>query len=136
MPLSIVWFFLSVILIIGPTATARPFIDEDTQQLLVEAIEAAAFVDLFHERCRSDRSGRRTENLNKLITSKFRITIVGVQDDLFPERSFRRARERLQEEFGEMLREAGGCREARASGMAEALGERYRELFSAVEALP
>ncbi|MBK1702143.1 hypothetical protein CKO41_09560 [Thiococcus pfennigii] len=130
---------LALSLLIGlfaTTAFARPFLDPETEQLLVEAVEAAVTLDLFHARCRSDGSNRRTENLNKLIAGKFRLTVLGVQDDLFPERSYRRAQERLQRDFAAELRAAGGCQAARASGIAERLATRYQELFTALERLP
>jgi len=128
--------FLLFALLVAATAPAQPFIDEETEALLVRAVEAATKVDLFYARCRSDASYRRTENLNKLMAGKFRITVIGVQDDLFPERSYRSARERLQREFGAQLREAGGCREARKQGLAEDMLERYKSLFTEIERLP
>lgn len=118
------------------TAAGQPFLDEETEELLVEAVEAAVKLDLFYSRCRSDASYRRTENLNKLIAGKFRITVIGVQDDLFPERSYRAVRERLRREFAAELREAGGCRAAREQGLADVLQERYTAVLAAVERLP
>ncbi|AGA90487.1 hypothetical protein Thimo_1710 [Thioflavicoccus mobilis 8321] len=128
---------LSLLIALMATASAaRTFLDPDTEELLVEAVEAAVRLDLFHARCRSDGSNRRTENLNKMIAGKFQLTIIGVQDDLFPERSYRRAQERLQRDFAADLRAAGGCQAARDSGVAAQLAERYEELFSALERLP
>lgn len=115
---------------------AGPYFDPETERLLVEAVTAAIELDLFHTHCRSDRSNRRTENLNKLIASKYRITVIGVLDDLFPERSYRRAQERLQGDLAERLRVAGGCRGAREAGIADALAERYQTLYATIETLP
>lgn len=125
-----------LISLFAATAVARPFLDPQTEQLLVEAVESAVKLDLFHARCRSDGSRRRTENLNKLIASKFRLTVLGVQDDLFPERSYRRVQDRLQRDFAAELSAAGGCQAARASGVADQLATRYQELFTALERLP
>jgi hypothetical protein len=115
---------------------AGAFLDEATEQLLVDAVEAAAELDLYHARCRRDVSGRRTDNLNKELASKFRITVIKVQDDLFPERSYRRAQERLQRDFLTDLKDAGGCRSAKEQGMAEQLRERYGALMREIERLP
>jgi hypothetical protein len=113
-----------------------PLLDEDTERLLVEAVEAAAELDLYHARCRSDVSGRRSDNLNKELVSRFRMTVLEVEDDLFPERSYRRAQERMQRDFLEQLRQAGGCKGAKESDMPRRLRERYDALLRELDALP
>jgi glutamine synthetase adenylyltransferase len=120
----------------GHPALAQGLLDEDTTRLLVEAVEAAAELDLYNTRCRTDQSGRRTENLNKVLAARFRITVIGVQDRYFPEHSYRKAQERVQNAFLERLKAAGGCAEARAGGLRDALEDRHRETLGAIEALP
>jgi hypothetical protein len=120
----------------GHPALAQGLLDEETTRLLVEAVEAAADLDLYNARCRSDQSGRRTENLNKALAARFRITVIGVQDRYFPEHSYRKAQERVQNDFLDQLRAAGGCGEAKNSGLRDALETRYRETLGAIEALP
>jgi hypothetical protein len=120
----------------GHAVLAQGLLDEETTRLLVEAVEAAAELDLYNARCRSDQSGRRTENLNKALAGRFRITVIGVQDGYFPERSYRKAQERVQNAFLERLKAAGGCAEARAGGLRDALEARHRETLGAIEALP
>ena len=115
---------------------AQLLLDEETEQLLVQAVEAAVELDLYNARCRSDVSGRRTDNLNKTLASKFRLTVLKVQDDLFPDRSYRRAQERLQREFLEKLKQAGGCKEAKEQGMPAQLRDRYDNLMREIDALP
>lgn len=130
---------LLVVLFVLPSASplaAQPFLDEETERLLVAAVEAAAELDLYSARCRSDISGRRTDNLNKELASKFRMTVLEVEDDLFPERSYRRARERLQRDFLETLKQAGGCKEAKKAGMASRLRTRYVDLMTEIDRLP
>jgi hypothetical protein len=126
-------------LVLFPALAAQalePLLDEETEQLLVDAVTAAADLDLYHARCRSDGSGRRTDNLNKELASKFRMTVLAVKDDLFPERSYRRAPERLQQDFLRKLKEAGGCSGAKESGMPGELRERYDRLLREIERLP
>lgn len=118
------------------TASAQSLLDEETEQLLVNAVTAAVELDLYNARCRRDLSGRRTENLNKELVSRFRITVIGIQDTLFPERSYRTAQERLQEGFLQRLREAGGCQGAKTGGMADALRERHDRLMREIEGVP
>jgi len=117
-------------------AVALSLLDEQTEQLLVEAVEAAVELDLYNARCRSDVSGRRTDNLNKELASKFRMTVIKVQDDLFPERSYRRVQERLQRDFLQKLKDAGGCKGAKEQGMPEQLRGRYDALIREIDRLP
>jgi hypothetical protein len=130
--------FAAVLLLIGTgleSALAAP-LDEPTEKLLVEAVEAAYALDLYHARCRSDGSNRRTENLNKLLASRMRMTVLRVQDDMFPERNYRRVQERLQNDFLEMLRERGGCAGVKDSDLPAELRARYDEKIREIEALP
>ena len=117
-------------------APAQPPLDESTRELLVKAVTVASEVDLYNARCRSDQSERRTDNLNKLLASKFRLTVLKVQDDLFPEKSYRKAQTRLQEEFLARLKAAGGCPGAKEAGMPAELGDRYQALMREIERLP
>jgi hypothetical protein len=93
--------------------------------LLVEAVEAAFELDLYNLRCRNDESGRHTENLNKELASSYRMTVLDVLDDLFPEGYYRSARERMQQDLLNRLRELGGCAGAKNSGLRTELAERY-----------
>lgn len=130
---------LAALLILTSVGIDRSFampLDEPTQQLLVEAVEAAYALDFYHARCRSDGSNRRTENLNKLLASRLRITVLQVQDDLFPEGNYRRVQERLQAEFQEMLRDGGGCAGVKDSDLPAELRLRYDEKIRAIELLP
>ncbi len=76
-------------LLTAADARAADPLDESTQQLLVEAVGAASDYDLFQARCRSDVSGRQSENLNKVLVNKFRLTLIQVQDKYFPVPSLR-----------------------------------------------
>jgi hypothetical protein len=100
-------------------------LDEQTEQLLINAVEAAFELDLFNNRCRSDQSGRRTENLNKELVSRFRMTVLDVQDDLFPEGYYRDAQARMQRDFLARLRDMGGCAGAKEARLRDVLGARY-----------
>lgn len=111
-------------------------IDDATAELLVEAVTVAERLDLYNAGCRSDVSGRQVDNLNKVLVARLRITRIGVQDELFPERSYREAQKRLKSEFLAELRELGGCKAAKRSVMPERLRERYRELIERIESMP
>ncbi|WP_295389025.1 hypothetical protein [uncultured Thiodictyon sp.] len=122
---------LSVLLPAGGAALALP---PATQQVLVEAVEAAAALDFYNARCRSDGSGRHSNDLNKLLVNKLRLTIVTVEDEMFPERNYRAVQQRLLEQSAALL--ADGCKAAKEGVLAEQLKDRYRKGVAAVEALP
>ena len=130
---------LALILVcLAPTAAG---LDEDLltdadRALLVDAVEAAFELDLYNARCRNDQSGRRTENLNKELASRFRMTVLDVLDDLFPEGYYRDAQDRMREDFLTRLRDMGGCAGAKAAHLRDSLGERYDAAMDAVAARP
>lgn len=128
--------FLTALALTAAPSVAQPLLDEETEQLLVDAVTAAADLDLYHSRCRSDGSKRRTSNLNKALVSNLRMTVLEVKDDLFPDGSYRRADERLQRDFLTKLKEAGGCEGAKQAGMPNQLRERYDRLLREIERLP
>jgi hypothetical protein len=134
------WILLLLVLptLAGPTAAtaATPALSAETGQTLVDAVEAAAALDFYNSHCRSDDSGRHTDNLNKQLVSKLRLTITTVQDEFFPERNFRATQKRLLEQNAEALRQAGGCKPAKEAGLPEQLNARYRHSVSTIEALP
>lgn len=121
---------------LGPAALAALPLDEEQARVLVEAVESASALDLYNARCRSDNSGRFMDNLNKALVGRLRITVITIQDDLFPERGYRQAQRRMQEDFLKSLGEAGGCKGAKESGLPERMQARHRELLEAIDRLP
>jgi hypothetical protein len=115
---------------------ADPELDADTKKLLVEAVEAATDGDIYNTRCRSDESGRFRDNLNKELVSNFRMTVLEVEDNLFPEGSYSRAQERMRRDFLEKLKRIGGCGAANKAGMREQLQQRYDKLMREIDDVP
>ncbi|MGB5833566.1 MAG: hypothetical protein WBG92_16445 [Thiohalocapsa sp.] len=118
------------------SARASELLDEQTEQLLVGAVEAAYELDLYNNRCRSDRSGRRTDNLNKALASRFRMTVLDVQDDLFPEGYYRDAQDRMNRDFLQRLRDLGGCAGAKEARLRDSLRERYETAMAEIKGRP
>lgn len=118
--------------LLRPAWTLAGPVDEATQAMLVNAVEAAFELDLYNNRCRSDQSGRRTENLNKELVGRYRMTVIDVQDDYFPEGYYRDAQARMQADFLAQLRELGGCEGAKAAGLRDALRKRYEDAMTEV----
>lgn len=119
----------------APCALAEPP-DEQTQLLLVNAVEAAYELDLYNSRCRSDVAGRGSGNLNKELVSRHRITVMDILDDYFPEKSYRDARARMEADFLNQLRDLGGCAGAKEAGLRDHLRERYQKAMSEVGGRP
>ena len=116
-------------------AFAEP-LDEHTEAMLVNAVEAAYELDFYNRRCRMDQSGRRSENLNKELVSRYRLTVIDVQDDYFPEGYYRDAQARMQADFLARLRDLGGCDGAKAAGLRDTLGERYDQAMTDLSRRP
>jgi hypothetical protein len=121
---------------LNDAAAISPGLSAETSQALVNAVEAAAALDYYNARCRSDDSGRHSDNLNKQLVNKLRLTITTVQDELFPEHNYRAVQKRLLEQNTEALRQAGGCKPAKDAGLPEQLNTRYRQSVSTIESLP
>ena len=114
----------------------RLYVDDAGMELIVAAVEVAAEYDLYNARCRGDLSGRRTDNLNKILLGKYGITVLQVQDNYFPEPSYRAARERIEQGFLERLSTLGGCQAAKAAGMQRQISEQYNALTRQLQQLP
>jgi hypothetical protein len=135
-PTAAIALLLALLMGAPPAWAAADAVDEATARFLIEAVTAASDYDQFQARCRNDVSGRRSENLNKLLVNKFRLTLTGVQDKYFPERSYRLVQPRLQQEFLERLNGIGGCPGAKEQGLLEQLRTRYEALYDRLQSLP
>ncbi len=135
------WLIAVLALLVVLTSSTAGAVDkslftEADQALLVDAVEAAFELDLYNARCRSDQSGRRTENLNKALVSRYRMTVLDVLDDFFPEGYYRTARERMSDEFLSRLRDMGGCAGAKEANLRVELGARYDAAMQALSGRP
>ncbi|WP_242476901.1 hypothetical protein [Halochromatium glycolicum] len=130
------WGLLSALWAIPILSSAAPLLDEQTEALIVDAVEAAFELDLYNSRCRQDRSGRRTENLNKALASGFRMTVIDAQDDLFPEGYYRDVQERMTRDFLARLRAMGGCAGAKEAKLRNELRARYEQAMEQLEQFP
>ncbi len=118
------------------TSAPREPLPPATAELLVELVRVAAEYDLYSARCRGDISGRRTDNLKKVLIRRYGLTPTQVQDDYFPERFHRDARRNIEKEFAGMLTQLGGCRKAKKAGFQDELRVRYLELMDKLRRLP
>ncbi len=131
------WLVPLALCLLGPLqARADVSIDEQTEALIVNAVEAAFELDLYNNRCRQDRSGGRTEDLNKILASSFRMTVLDAQDDLFPEGYYRDAQARMAQDFLERMREMGGCSGAKEAKLRDELHKRYKRALEKLEVFP
>lgn len=134
-PVTAASTWLLALYLIAPRLVAGD-LDPATRQTLIDGVTTATAMDLYHARCRGDISGRQTDNLNKLLVSKLRTTVLSVEDDLFPERSYRLTRQRLEQDFLARLRDVGGCPGAKETGLPDRLRASYEAALEAIRALP
>jgi hypothetical protein len=128
---------VAALLLLGAAAAdAGDNLDQPTRERILEAVQAAYELDFYNNRCRNDRSGRRTENLNKELASRFRMTVIDALDDLTPEGYYRDAQARMERELLDLLREMGGCAGAKAAGLPDDLRERYDRAMDWVRRYP
>ena len=143
MPMAAVATMLGLMLLLGGVVGGLRADAEDAEtdggrrdRILIEAVEAASGLDFYNARCRGDLSGRHTDNLNKLLVSRQRTTVLRVKDERFPEHDYRRVQERLEAGQQDMLNAAGGCQEARKTDLPGHLRERHETAMQAVRSLP
>ncbi len=104
---------------------AAPLRDPQLAPLLVNLVTTAVELDLYNSYCRKDGAGRYGDNLNKTLVSRYQMTILDVQDRYFPERDYRAAQKRLEQQFFNQLQALGGCAAAKQQGFFEQLRERF-----------
>jgi hypothetical protein len=127
-----------VCVLLSGTATPGPrdLLEPETAELLVDLVRASAEYDLYFARCRGDISGRRTDNVKKVLINKYGMTVTQVQDDYFPERSYQAARKNLEKDFLRQISRLGGCKGAKKAGFQDRLRARYQGLLEQLRQLP
>lgn len=114
----------------APNTSAAPLRDPQMAPLLVNLVTTAMELDLYNSRCRKDGAGRYSDNLNKTLVSRYRITILDVQDRYFPEHDYRAAQARLEQDFFNQLQALGGCAATKQQGFFEQLRERFDQALA------
>ncbi|MBB1124777.1 hypothetical protein [Thiospirillum jenense] len=109
---------------------AAPLRDPQMAPLLLTLVTTAKELDLYNSRCRKDGAGRYSDNLNKTLVSRYRMTILDVQDRYFPERDYRAAQAQLDQHFFNQLQALGGCAAAKQQGFFEQLRERFDQALA------
>lgn len=107
-------------------------VEQATHDLLVEAVTAAFKLDLYNARCRGDVANRSSAILNRELIRRYRLTLLGVQDDLFAEGDYRDARARMEQDFLAELNALGGCAGAKQAGWPAPLQQRYQRALEQI----
>lgn len=115
--------------------SANPLVSEEAGRLLAELVRTSQEYDLYNARCRGNAASTKTENSNRLILSKYSLTVnqvinlyIGVDD--------RAERAAMEQDFLQKLSLMGGCRMAKKKGLQKELDLNYRRLFEQISNLP
>ena len=114
---------------------AKPLLSDETASLLVELVRASLEYDLYNARCRGNAASTKTEDSNRLLIFKYRLTVNQVinyyigQDD-------RAEKAAIEQTFLQKLSSMGGCALAKKSGLPKQLDKNYRQLFEQVSNQP
>lgn len=127
---------LSALFAIGqPAHAVNLLVSEETGQLLAELVRASAEYDLYNARCRGNAASTKTEDSNRLLLSKYRLTVNQVIAN-FIGRDDRAERIAMEQLFLQKLNQLGGCAEAKKQGLQKQLDQKYRQLFEQISDLP
>lgn len=115
--------------------SANPPVDNETGKILAELVRASLEYDYFNARCRGNRASTNTEESNRLLLFKYRLTVNQVIY-AFMGRDDRAERAAIEQELLQKLSLKGGCSKAKKGGMLQELDMHYRQLFDQVTDLP
>lgn len=114
---------------------AKPLISEETGSLLAELVRASLEYDFYNARCRGNAASTKTEDSNRLLLFKYRLTVNQVinhyigQDD-------RAEKAAIEQAFLQKLSQMGGCSKAKKQGLPKELDQNYRQLFEQISNQP
>lgn len=132
---SLVSLFICLLSISHASFTANLLVSEETGRLLAELVRASAEYDLYNARCRGNAASTKTEDSNRLLLAKYRLTVNQVITN-FIGRDDRAERAAMEQLFLQKLNQLGGCAEAKKRGLQRELDQKYRQLFEQISDLP
>lgn len=114
---------------------ANPLVTDEVGRLLMELVRVSQEYDLYNARCRGNAASTKTENSNRLLLSKYRLTGNQVINR-YMGRDDRAERAAIEQEFLQKLSTMGGCSAAKKKGLLKELDQNYRRLFAQISDLP
>jgi hypothetical protein len=128
--LTVIWLIFLSAKVINAQDTIS--FTQETDQLILELIEAANALDAYNERCRGYGSSMKTDDVSSLLYEKYRAR---ANDFLqaYKDKNVIAAQDEMNRNFHKNLREAGGCANAKSNGFEKGLQDKYRELLNTLE---
>ena len=115
--------------------SANPLISGDTGRLLADLVRTSLEYDLYNARCRGNAASTKTDDSNRLLISKYKLTVDQVIN-LYIGKDERAEKATIEQDFVQRIGQMGGCSMAKKKGLREALDQRYRQLIEQISNLP
>lgn len=115
--------------------SANPLISEETGRMLADLVRTSLEYDLYNARCRGNAASTKTDNSNRLLISRYKLTVSQIIN-LYIGKEERAERASIEQEFIQKISQMGGCKMAKKKGLLEELDQKYRQLFEQISNLP
>ena len=115
--------------------SANPLISDETGRLLADLVRTSLEYDLYNARCRGNAASMKTDDSNRLLISKYKITVTQVIN-IYIGKDDRAERAAVEQDFMQKISQMGGCEMAKKKGLLKELDKNYRELFDRISNLP
>lgn len=115
--------------------SAKPLISEEASGLLVELVRASLEYDLYNARCRGNAASTKTEDSNRILLFKYRLTVNQVIN-LYIGQDDRAEKARIEQNFLQKLSSVGGCSMAKKRGLLKKLDQDYQQFFEQISNQP
>lgn len=116
-------------------SAAGPALPDASGKLLAELVRASLAYDVYNARCRGNTASTKTNDSNRLLLRKYRLTVNQVIN-LYLGTDDRQVKTDIQNQVLEKIADLGGCRSAKQQGLLKTLDLNYRQLLEQVADLP
>ena len=103
--------------------------------MLADLVRTSLEYDLYNARCRGNAASTKTDNSNRLLISRYKLTVSQIIN-LYIGKEERAERASIEQEFIQKISQMGGCKMAKKKGLLEELDQKYRQLFEQISNLP
>lgn len=115
--------------------SANPLISDGTGKLLADLVRTSLEYDLYNARCRGNAASTKTDDVNRLLISKYKLTVNQVIN-LYIGKDERAEKAIIEQDFIQKIAQLGGCRMAKKKGLLEEVDQQYRHLFEQISNMP
>ncbi|MGD8588462.1 MAG: hypothetical protein PVG22_06475 [Chromatiales bacterium] len=115
--------------------SANPLVSDETGKLLADLVRISLEYDIYNARCRGNAASTKTDDSNRLLISKYKLTVNQVIN-LYLGKDERAERATIEQGFIQKISRLGGCKMAKKNGLQQELDQNYRQLFEQISNLP